>query len=430
MIKFNVFFVLLFVFGLHGNAQGQKSYLLKAGKLYDSENNIFVKDQQILITGNRITKIGKNLEIPEHTEIIDLPNATVTPGLIDAHTHLLMEQEFKDELVNDGILHSGESRLLRAISFGKTYLNAGFTTVRDLGNSGQYLDVELRNAIKKGYVDGPRMFVSGPIIGSYDGQFGGLPFALHTKYTEMEYRTVNGVDDARLAVKEHRVQFVDVIKILAFGNILPLRHEEIQAIVETAHENFLTVTAHADRDYVAQNAINAGVDGIEHNYNISEKTMDLMVEKGVYFVPTYGSVDLMIIAYKALNMDFDEQQLKKDNQPYYDRLLKALKKGVMIVAGSDAYQNFGIPRGEASKYTILGYFDAGFKPNEALRTATYNAAIALNRKDQLGVIKENALADIAVFDGDLEADFKEAFFKVKWVMKDGKVVYSNMNCKN
>lgn len=99
----------------------------------------------------------------------------------------------------------------------------------------------------------------------------------------------------------------------------------------------------------------------------------------------------------------------------------------MIVAGSDAYNDFGIPRGEASKYTILGYFDAGFKPSEALRTATYNAAIALNRKDQLGVVKENALADIAVFDGDLEANFKEVLFKVKWVMKDGKIVYNSMD---
>ncbi len=417
---------LLFALALHCNAQNQKSYLLKAGKIYDSENNIFVKDQDILITGNRIVKVGGNIEIPENSKVIDLTNATVTPGLIDAHTHLLMEQKITDRLEIDAIVNSGESRLLRAISLGKTYLNAGFTTVRDLGNSGQYLDVELRNAINMGYVDGPRMFVSGPIIGSYDGQFGGLPFAFHSQYTEMEYRTVNGVDDARLAAKEHRVQFVDVLKILAYGNSLSLSKEEIQAIVEVAHENRITVTAHADRDWVAQNAINAGVDGIEHNYNISDKTIDLMIEKGVYFVPTHGSVELMIIARKNLNIDFDEQQLRKDNKPD-GRLLNALKKGVMIVAGSDAYYNFGIPRGEASKYTILGYFDAGFKPNEALRTATYNAAIALNKKDKLGVIKENALADIVVFNGDLEANFKEVLFKVKWVMKDGKIVHNSID---
>ena len=136
MMKFNVLFgLLLFALALQCNAQNQKSYLLKAGKLYDSENNIFVKDLEILIRGNRIAKVGKSLDIPENTEIIDFTNATVTPGLIDAHTHLLLEQKITDELVNDGILHSGESRLLRAISIGKTYLNAGFTSVRDLGNS-------------------------------------------------------------------------------------------------------------------------------------------------------------------------------------------------------------------------------------------------------------------------------------------------------
>lgn len=408
----------------------QRPYLIKAGKLYDSEKNVFLKDQEIYVEGNKIKKVGKDLSVPENTIVLDFSTATVTPGLIDAHTHILSMQKLTlendlDYLAFDAIMHSDETRVLRGAHFAKTYLQAGFTSIRDVGNSGFYLDVELRNAIRNGYVDGPRMFVSGPIIGSVDGQFGGLPPEEFKRITEQEYSTINGVNEAKRAVKEHIVQDIDLIKILGIGNRLTLSLEEMKAIVETAHENRITVTAHVDRDYVAKNVIEAGVDGIEHGYGFKDATLELMAQKGIYLTPTDNSVDLAAIAYKKLGIPYDIESLKKNFKSLQDRLIRAFNKGVMIVAGSDSYHDFGIPRGEAAKHTVLSYYDAGLKPNDVLRTATYNAAIALGQKDQIGVIRENALADIAVFGGDMEANFKESLFKVKWVMKDGKIYYDS-----
>lgn len=149
--------------------KAQDQILIKAGQLYDSEKNVFLKNQQILIKGNRILKVGEKIEISKGTIVLDYSNATVSPGLIDAHTHILTNQGLEAPLSVDAVMQSSESRVLRAAHYAKTYLNAGFTTIRDLGNSGQYLDIEVRDAINKGYIDGPRMFVSGPIIGSMDG---------------------------------------------------------------------------------------------------------------------------------------------------------------------------------------------------------------------------------------------------------------------
>lgn len=408
----------------------QSSYLIKAGKLYDSENNIFLKDQEILVQDDKITKVGKNLTVPDNTIMLDYSNSTITPGLIDAHTHILTEQKVNRDLVDDVIKHSEGTRILRAVKFATSYLKAGFTSIRDLGNSGQYLDVELRNAINNGYVPGPRMFISGPIISSYDGQFGGLPFEDHEKITKMEYRVVNGTDDAKLAVKEHIVQFVDVIKILAHGNILPLSLEEMKAIVETAHANRIKVTVHSDRDWVVHNAIAAGVDGIEHGYSFKDSTFLVMAKKGIYLVPTYGSVEGAVLYYKMANLHYDVEEIKKDFQPTQERLKKAMELGVTIVAGSDAYFDFGIPRGDAAKLTLLGYYEAGLEANDVLKTATYNASVALNSENQIGIIKENAVADISIFGGDLETNFKESLFNVQLVMKDGKIQYNNISVEH
>ena len=428
-LPFNIRQVLIFVqilgisFGSVFAQSSPKQYLIKAGQLYDSEKNVFLKNQQILIKGNRIIKVGEKIEVPAGTIVLDYSNATVSPGLVDAHTHILTNQGLEEPLSVDAVMQSSESRVLRAVQYAKTYLDAGFTTIRDLGNSGQYLDIEVRNAIDKGYIAGPRMLVSGPIIGSMDGQLDGLPIADFERVSKQEYSMVSGVEEAIKTVKEHISQGVDVIKIMAIGNRLTLSLAEQKAIVETAHGQRVKVTAHCDRDWAAQAAIEAGVDGIEHGYSFKDTTFKLMAKKGIYLVPTYGSLDGFIRYHKLTHKEYNVDEIKKSIEPWKKGLLRAKELGVMIVAGSDAYHNMKIPRGDDAKYTLSGYFDSGLSAEDVLKTSTANAAVALELKDEIGVIKENAAADITVFDGDLKKDFKKVLFDVKMVMKGGEIQY-------
>ncbi|WP_176885043.1 amidohydrolase family protein [Dyadobacter soli] len=398
-------------------------YLIKAGQLYDSEKNVFLKNKQILIKGNVIQKVGDKIDAPQGTTVLDYGNATVTPGLIDAHTHLLFRQGPTDNLAYDGMMNSPETRVLRAVGYAKSYLNAGFTTIRDLGNSEQYLDLEVRNAIERGDFPGPRMAVSGPIISAMDGQLYGMPVKEFDKYSNKEYAMVSGVEEARKAVKQHIARGVDVIKITVFGNRLVLTLEEMKAIVQAAHSERVKVTAHCDRDWAVHAAIEAGVDGLEHGYGFKQSTLDTMAKRKIYLVPTDGSADLRISYLKSQNIPFNEQEVKSNFKPLYDRIMAAHKAGVLIVAGSDAYVDLNLPRGETAKHTVSGYFDAGLSAADVLKTATYNAAIALGMENQIGVIKENAMADISVFEGDIQKDFKQSLFDVKMVMKNGVLEY-------
>ncbi len=403
-------------------SQGQDTFvLLKAGHFFDSEKKAFLENQEVLIKNNRVVQVGVGLTVPADTQVLDFENSTIVPGLIDAHTHILLEQQADEPLAVDAMMVSSEARVLRAAKFANSYLESGFTTIRDLGNSGQYLDVEVSNAISKGYISGPRMLVSGPIIGSMDGQVDGIPLADFDRVQRQEYSMVSGVEEARKAVREHIARGVDVIKILAIGNRLVLSLDEMKAIVETAHSERIPVTAHCDRDWAAQNAIEAGVDGIEHAYGFKKETLDKIAAKGIYVVPTYGSTGTIKAFYESENLPYTEEDLKNNAASWKKWMVELKAAGVTIVAGSDAYVDLNMPRGDFAKQTIWGYADAGLTPEDVLQTATGNAAMALGMKDQIGVIKENSLADIVVFGGDMKADFKKSLYEVKMVMKNGEI---------
>lgn len=418
-------FIILFAHSSLKAQPAEKHYLLKAGLLYDAEKNAFVKGQQILIKGSRIIQVGAKLDVPLNTQVLDFPHATVAPGLIDAHTHVLTSQGITEELAADAILRSSEHRVLRAVKYLKSYLAAGFTSIRDVGNSGQYLDVELRQALERRDIDGPRMFVSGPIIGSMDGQLtSGFPLRKFDHVARSEQSLVSGAEEASKAVKEHIARGVDLIKILAIGNRLTLSLEEMKAIVQTAHAHRLKVTAHCDRDWAAHAAIQAGVDGIEHAYGFKQATLDTMAQKGIYVVPTYGSVDGMAYYRKLTKQDYKLDELKKEFADSWGKWVLAIRKaGLHMVAGSDAYYDIGVPRGDWAKQTLRGYWDAGLTPEEVLQSSTINAARILNQTGELGVIKANALADIVVFNGDLKQNFSQALFDVALVMKEGRIEF-------
>lgn len=401
----------------------EKIYLLKVAKLYDSEKNSFLKNQEILVKGKKIEKVGTNLTKPEGAEVINLQSCTVTPGLIDAHTHVLTIQKMTDPLETDLFINGDMERTLRAVGICKSFLEAGFTTIRDLGNSGQFLDLNLKRAIGNGWMIGPRMVVSGPILSPEDGQFFNL--ASHNRFViDKEYRVIKNVEDARQAVKDHISKGADVIKVVMGDGRITLPLEEVKMIVETAHSFGIKVTAHATYDAVIDRALEAGVDGIEHGYGIADSLLDKMARKKVYLVPTIGDYD----AYIRLFAD-NERKITPDElnglRSYVTAgetiVKKAIEKGVMVVNGSDMYLFNKIPQGQAAKNTLDTYFEACNNPADVLKTATKNAAIACGVDGFTGVIKENMAADIVAFEGDLEKDFKKTLYKVKFVMKEGQI---------
>lgn len=401
-----------------------KVYFIRAARLYDPVKNVFLKNQDIIVRGKKIEKTGSGLQKPAGAEEINLGTCTVTPGLIDAHTHVLTIQRMKDQLEEDILLNSDIERTLRAAGICKSFLDAGFTTIRDLGNSGQFLDLNLQRALRNGWIEGPRMVISGPILSPEDGQFFNL--ASHNHYViDHEYRVIKNPEDARQAVKDHIARGVDVIKVVMGDGRITLTLEEVKMIVQTAHTYGVKVTAHATYDQVIDRALEAGVDGIEHGYGISDSLLDKMARKKVYLVPTIGNYDAYIRMFKDNEKELSPDELK-GLRPFIERseliVKKAISKGVMVVNGSDMYLFNKIPQGEAAKNTLDTYFEACNNPADVLKTATLNAAIACGVDSFTGVIKENMAADIVAFEGDLEKDFIKSIYKVKFVMKDG-VIY-------
>ncbi|ESU23708.1 hypothetical protein FEDK69T_11120 [Flavobacterium enshiense DK69] len=309
-------------------------------------------------------------------------------------------------------------RILRASKRAKTFLDAGITTVKDLGNSGQFLDVALKMAINEGTIEGPRLFVSGPIISSVGGQMPGM----NKKYDHLiseEYRIVKDVEDAKLAVQENITYGADLIKICADNtpNNTSLSIEQMKAIVETAHRYNKKVTAHATGEKAISDAIIAGVDGIEHGYQLPESSARLMAKKGIYFVPTDLTAELLM-NYSGMPKEAVTKYLENSQ---FKRLRSAMKENVKIVAGSDNYIDFGIPQGEAAKRVLVAYHQAGMSPIDILTSCTKTASEFLSLPDKLGVIKKDAFADIIAVEGDLENEFDKSIFQIRFVMTNGKI---------
>ena len=414
--------------GTIANAQDKSSkpILVRVGKLYDSEKREFIKDQEILIEDGLIKTVGKRLVVPKGTTVIDLSQHTVTPGLIDMHTHLLFYQKQNKTGFEDGARHPAKERIERGLGFAKKDLKAGITTVRDVGNSGRYLDLRLKEILDTDVKLGPDMYVSGPIISPPGGQFGKLAPA-DSFLISQEYTVIRGVEEAKAAVLEHARRGVNVIKVCSDNTPAPLMLsiEEMKAIVQTAHANNLPVTAHATFDRSIRNAVLAGVDGIEHGYSVSDSTLELMAERNVYLVPTDVSWQRGRILVAGLGMTGkDSEEALKALDAFHDRLRRAAKKGVMIVSGSDFYNDVsGLEWGPSSVDVVLSYKEADLPITDILSFATYNAAKALRRSDSIGIIKKGMKANLAVFSGDLENNFDKSLFDVEAVFHQGELVF-------
>jgi imidazolonepropionase-like amidohydrolase len=402
--------------------------VIHAGRVFDSERGAMTGAHDVLIRRGVIDSVGPHITPPSGAREVDLRGYTVLPGLIDVHTHLLYLEGVGPGLTMENakaIIVEGEPlRALHGAARARTFLAAGITTVRDLGNSGQFGDVSLRTAIEDGSVDGPRIIPAGPGLSPEGGQFPGLQRAYRT-IAEEEYRIVRSPDDAAQAVTENANYGAQVIKI--YSNNTPNRGslsvDEMRAIVAEAQRLGLRVAAHATSDDAVWRATTAGVTSIEHGYQVADSTLALMAKKGTYLVPT--DLDSATLnRYMSLLGPADSRptatQLAGFLESERDRLRRAIKAGVPIAAGSDNYLDLHMPQGAAAKHNLYAYAEAGVPTAQVLQAATISAARLLGRESQLGAIKKGALADLIAVSGDPLADIK-VLEHVRFVMKDGTV---------
>jgi imidazolonepropionase-like amidohydrolase len=428
-------FALLFLTSGAMAQERASSYLVRAGKLFDSETGEFKTGMVVLVRDKKIEAVRTEKELSESEKagrtVVDLSAYTVMPGLIDCHTHLLYREELHPgntvesmDMIKELMTEGDAYRAIYGTARAKAYLEAGITAVQDLGNSGQYGDIALRRAINEGLVPGPRMRCAGRGLSSTGGQLPGVIYK-HQDLVGDEYRVVKGPDDAVEAVRENITQGADVIKI--YSNNTPnntmLSVEEIRAIVGEAHRYGIRVTAHATDNRAVYNAVMGGVDGIEHGYSVDDTTFQLMARKGVVFVPTDGD-SLIFAKYAQLQNPEDKNapaRVLGFRRFLGLRLRAAVRAGVTVAAGSDDYVDVKLPFADLSKHTIIGYVESGMSVVKALQFATINASKQLNWFGSVGVLKRGAWADIIAVDADLDTDI-HAIMKVHFVMKDGKVV--------
>src|SRR5579872_1113423 len=410
-----------------------KALLVKAGKVLDVVAGQYRANQGIYIVGDRIKAIG-DFDAVEKTarrdiSLIDLSRFTVLPGLIDAHTHLLENGSARvDDSVNLVIGVATQSTAYRALlgaEMGREDLEAGITTVRDVGNSGLNGDVALRDAIDNGWVIGPRMVVSTRALAAPGGQFHLTVQHDLQPMIDQEYAIIASPAEAKKAVAQAVYDGADLIKVIMSEEI---DREEMQAIVDQAHRSGKKVAAHAINDVQAMNAIDAGVDSIEHGYKLSNKTLQAMATKHIYLVPTDGSIETWTRTVTPQNPTEEEKKKADDLARNHifpsrsQRLKRAIETGVPIAAGSDDYRDIpGMTRGQASVAVIHGYVESGTTPVEAIRSATIIAADLLGWKDKVGSLEPGKFADIIAVAGDPLKDISE-IERVQFVMKGGEIV--------
>jgi imidazolonepropionase-like amidohydrolase len=405
----------------------QKVTLIRASRLVDVKAGKFLEDRGVWVEGDRIREVGLIADVRKHAppgaQEVDLGDMTILPGLIDCHTHLLMN--FSKQMGDDAnmlltVAQLGMTRrVLLGVAMAREDLEAGFTTVRDLGNSGVNGDVALREAIQAGWVVGPRIVASTRALSAAGGQFVGLAPEAQTLIAQ-EYAAVSGIEEARRAVRQAFYDGADCIKVIVDTGPRVVSPEELKVIVEEAHRVQKKVAAHAASHQAMRIAAEAGVDSIEHAYGAPDDVLKIMAEKHIFLVPTdFPAVDSYATPPIPPEMAAGLQRFIDGN---HDRLRRAVKLGVPIATGSDTYfQTPGKTRGQASLAMLRSHVAAGMTPAQVLRAATADAAELLGMADRIGSIEAGKFADLIAVPGNPLDDIG-ALERVSFVMKGGAVV--------
>lgn len=418
-------FLLLICLSLFCKTNAQKTILIKCGQLLDTKAGVVLQKQNVLIKAGVVISVGNTL--PTADSIIDLSNYFVMPGMIDAHTHVLLQGDISSEDYDVQVLkESIPYRTIRAMNSIQKSLQNGFTTIRDLGTEGAgYADVDIKKAINNGVVDGPRMQVATLAMNST----GHYPLKASDYAWELTFPKgvieITGVDEARRAVRQQIEHGADWIKLyadrgysrLADGSYRSLPNftpEEINTIGDETIRSGKKLAAHAiTRDGIIA-AINAGASSIEHGFGMDEACMKLMAEKGVYWCPT-----LFVNEYVAEG----RAKLGSPINLYFQQSIeatfkKAIQMGVKLAYGTDiGGYDWGLSQAKDFTYFVKW----GLTPIQAIQTATTTAADLLGLNGKAGVIGMGSFADIIAFKVNPLNDI-QVLQKVDFVMKAGKVV--------
>lgn len=407
--------------GVYQCAPAPRVVAVRAGRLFDSKSGQMLTRQVVLLQGERITDVGPEAQvnIPAGAQVIDLSQATILPGLIDAHTHMFNNPK-------PGM--SRQTSTLIAIQNLQADLRAGFTAARDMTSHGNgYADVDIRNAINEGRIDGPRYQVAGLGI-----VWGAAPAS--APENPLRSIVVRSVEEARAAVREHVDRGVDWIKLYPAGAysftvtgedryVVTYPMAVLQALIDETHRLGHKAGCHVYGGEGQKNAIIAGCDTIEHAFGLNQEQADMMVQKGLYYDPT-------IVRYTEPYMDDNDSKNtggKYRMIPIFEKAvtMAAATKGIKVMVGSGA-DGSTFPHGtQALEFEWL-VKHAGMSPARAIQSGTIINAEAMGWSDRIGSIDKGKYADLVAVAGDPLADITE-LQRVKFVMKGGKVIRNDMS---
>jgi len=441
-----LFFALFFSGQLFAQSAASVS-LVKASRLLDPRTGNVLSPAAVLIEDGKIKAVGPPARVqadaPAGVKTIDLGSATLLPGLIDGHTHLLIDviapPEAEITRLYNGMFVPGlmlaialspSERVLLGAQLAREDLESGFTTVRNLGHSGIDGDIALRDAINAGRITGPRILAAGRKLTPLGGYFESLNPAVAQAIVQQEFLQVDSPDSARQAVRTNVFYNADLIKVAVEDN---LTQAEVTAVVDEAHRQHLKVAVHAFSSTSIQMAIDAGVDSIEHGNGVTDAQLKLMRDKGIFFdlTPTFygGRLTRILDATIVMSAGFRSAQVSGDERSKrrYDSLVqRVLKSGVKFALGSDMCWFYpGKTRGQASANVITTVHETGMPPLDIIRAVTTNAAELLGWQDRVGAVEPGKFADLIAVAGDPLTDIGE-LERVQFVMKGGLVIRNDI----
>lgn len=420
--------------------------LITAARLLDPKTGTMLSPAAVLVEDGKIREVGPPALLEAHApgaRVIDLGGATLLPGLIDSHTHLLLDVVVPAEAERirrdngdfvPGLLlaitMSPSRRVLLGAQLAREDLESGFTTVRNLGHSGVDGDTALRDAINAGRIIGPRILASARKLTVPGDYVQSLNPALAEAIVDQEFLMIRSPDDARRAVRVNLFYNPDVIKMAVEDGVTPA---EAAAIVGEAHRATLKVAAHAQSQSGIQTAIDAGADSIEHGNGVTDAQLKQMRDKGIVLVLTptfYGGrlsrIREASIVTSAASRSAAAESDERGRRRYDSLVQRVMKSGVRFAIGSDmCWYSPGQSRGQASIGAITAIHGAGMPSLDIIRAITTSAAELLGWQDRVGAVEPGKFADLIAVAGDPVADISE-LERVRFVMKDGQVIRNDI----